>query len=78
MSARDHATKAFASWVVAGIGGALIGLQYGPLLGWPSVDYPVTGEVVETEEVSDGTVVTFAGRGGDKELRWSRTIEDSS
>ncbi len=76
--ARDHATGSLVTLVLASATVFLLVLYEGDLLGWPRIDHRVEGEVVAIEQIPDGTVVTFTARGGGREVRWSRSLEDSS
>jgi hypothetical protein len=68
----NHARKSVVAWLFASVSVVVLVLHGGEVLGWPRIEHRVEAEVVRIRQVPDGTVVTFAGHAGGRDIRWSR------
>ena len=73
----EHATKTATAWIVATAVAVTVFLPFAHLLGWPRVDYRVTGQVAGISEGDDSTIVTYVGWNDHYVVVWQRQLEDS-
>lgn len=75
-TARDHAAKAVAAWlVVLALSGVAVPAFH--LLGWPKVSARIEATVVDIRPADEErTAVTFQARHDERTVRWTYTVEN--
>ena len=77
MSARAHAAKTVAAWLIAIAFVTVAAVPGHRLFGWPSVDGVVHGEVISSSTRDDEITVSFAAPSGSRVISWRRYLEHS-